>query len=165
MRVRSAVLVTALGLVATSGAVVRAQAPATAPAAGDRPYRILRTERVGGEGLWDYIYADVPGRRLYIPRRAPVPGAAGPAATTRLSVYNLDTLALVAEIDGVGGNGATVDPKSGHGFTSSKPVSMFDTKTLKPITTIDVGDAVPDGIYLDPFNAVSYTHLTLPTKA
>src|SRR5205085_3193984 len=35
------------------------------------PYKVLKRARVGGEGNWDYIYADVAGRRLYIPRRAP----------------------------------------------------------------------------------------------
>src|SRR5215467_12799327 len=35
------------------------------------PYKVLKTAKVGGEGNWDYIYADVAGRRLYIPRRAP----------------------------------------------------------------------------------------------
>src|SRR6476469_6005392 len=93
------------------------------------PYKILKTAKVGGEGGWDYIYADVAGRRLYIPRRG------APPVATRLTVFDLDTLAPVQEIAGVGGNGAAVDPASGHGFTSSKPVSMFDTKTLKPIKT------------------------------
>jgi hypothetical protein len=34
----------------------------------DGPYKVLKTARVGGEGGWDYIYADAAGRRLYIPR-------------------------------------------------------------------------------------------------
>jgi hypothetical protein len=34
----------------------------------DGPYKVLKTARVGGEGGSDYIYADVAGRRLYIPR-------------------------------------------------------------------------------------------------
>ena len=115
------------------------------------PYKILKRAKVGGEGNWDYIWADVAGRRLYIPRRAPAapPGAEGPASSvrTRLTVFNLDTLEPAGEIDGVGGNGAVVDPKSGHGFTSSKPISMFDTKTMKLIKTIDVTPATfqPDG--------------------
>src|SRR5665213_3244947 len=113
------------------------------------PYKILKTARVGGEGGWDYIYADVSGRRLYIPRRGT---PAAPEVQTRLSIYNLDTLESVGEIAGVGGQGAAVDPKSGHGFTSSKPVSMFDTKTLKLLKTIDVGAAAPDGILFDAFN-------------
>src|SRR5437899_1910064 len=117
------------------------------PASG--PYKVLKTVRAGGEGNWDYIYADVAGRRLYIPRRAP----AESTIRTRLSIYSLDTLELINEIDGIGGNGTAVDPKSGHGFTSSRPPSMFDTKTMKLIKTIEVGPgAAPDGIVFDSFN-------------
>jgi hypothetical protein len=36
----------------------------------DGPYKVLKTAQVGGEGGWDYIYADADGRRLYIPRSA-----------------------------------------------------------------------------------------------
>ena len=124
------------------------------------PYKVLKSARVGGEGGWDYIYADVDGRRLYIPRRG---NPNTPDVKTRLSIYNLDTLELINEIEGIGGNGAAVDPKSGHGFTSSKPVSMFDTKTMKLIKTIDVGMAQPDGIYFDPFNERVYV-FSHPTK-
>jgi len=133
------------------------------------PYKVLKTARVGGEGGWDYIYADVAGRRLYIPRRgSPAVAAtdtrpASPAVQTRLTIYNLDTLEIVGEIAGIGGNGAAVDAKSGHGFTSSKPVSMFDTKTMTLIKTIDVGNAVPDGIYFDAFNERVYV-FSHPTK-
>src|SRR2546426_2803617 len=126
------------------------------------PYKVLKTARVGGEGGWDYIYADVAGRRLYIPRRGTPPNAA-PAVQTRLTIFNVDTLEPIGEIAGVGGNGAAVDPKSGHGFTSSKPVSMFDTKTMTLIKTIDVGTAQPDGIYFDPFNDRVYV-FSHPTK-
>src|SRR6059036_3978330 len=72
-------------------AISLAQQP---PASG--PYKVLKTVRAGGEGNWDYIYADVAGRRLYIPRRA----QAESTIRTRLSVFNLDTLELVSEIDG-----------------------------------------------------------------
>ena len=122
------------------------------------PYKVLKTAKVGGEGGWDYIYADAAGRRLYIPRRG---GGAG--VQTRLTIFNLDTLEPAGEIAGVGGNGTAVDPKSGHGFTSSKPVSMFDTKTMKLIKTIDPGAAQPDGIYFDPFNQRVYV-FSHPTK-
>jgi DNA-binding beta-propeller fold protein YncE len=134
--------------------------------ANSGPYKVLKTTKVGGEGNWDYIYADAEARRLYIPRRGgPAPGTAGAAAAipTRLTIFNLDTLEPVGQIDGVGGNGTAVDPKSGHGFTSSKPVSMFDIKTMQLIKTIDVGDAAPDGIHFDPFNERVYV-LSHPTK-
>jgi DNA-binding beta-propeller fold protein YncE len=157
----ASILVLAIGL---SVAITFAQQPSTAG-----PYKVLKTARVGGEGNWDYIYADVAGRRLYIPRRAPaVPaGAEGPAPAstvrTRLTIFNLDTLEPVGEIDGVGGQGTAVDPKSGHGFTSSRPVSMFDTKTQKSMKTIDTADAQGDGIVFDAFNERVYV-FSHPTK-
>jgi DNA-binding beta-propeller fold protein YncE len=124
------------------------------------PYKVLKTVRAGGEGNWDYIYADVAGRRLYIPRR----GSAETGVPTRLSIFNLDTLEPIGEIDGIGGNGTAVDPKSGHGFTSSRPPSMFDTRTLKLIKTIEVGSgAAPDGIVFDAFNDRVYV-FSHPTK-
>jgi len=155
----AAILVTAIGLTV---ATTSAQQPSSGP------YKVLKTARVGGEGNWDYIYADVAGRRLYIPRRAPVvpAGAEGAAPSnirTRLTIFNLDTLEPAGEIDGVGGQGAAVDPKSGHGFTSSRPVSMFDTKTLKPIKSIDTADAQGDGIVFDAFNERVYV-FSHPTK-
>jgi DNA-binding beta-propeller fold protein YncE len=142
-------------------AVASATLAPTVVAQETGPYKVLKTARVGGEGGWDYIYADPAGRRLYIPRRG---NPATPEVQTRLSIYNLDTLELAGEIAGVGGNGAAVDPKSGHGFTSSRPVSMFDTKTMKLIKTIDVAEAArPDGIYFDPFNERVYV-FSHPTK-
>jgi DNA-binding beta-propeller fold protein YncE len=150
-------------MIALAGAAVLAQS------GGDGPYKVLRTARVGGEGGTDYIYADVAGRRLYIPRRGSAAVAATdtrpavPAIPTRLEIFNLDTLERAGVIDGVGGNGAAVDPASGHGFTSSRPVSMFDTKTQTLIKTIDVGTAVPDGILFDAFNQRVYI-FSHPTK-
>lgn len=124
------------------------------------PYQVLKRAKVGGEGGWDYIYADAAGRRLYIPRR----GSPASGIETRLTIFNLDTLEPVGEIAGVGGQGAAVDPKSGHGFTSSRPISMFDTKAMKLIKTIDAAaDARPDGIYFDHFNERVYI-FSHPTK-
>jgi DNA-binding beta-propeller fold protein YncE len=134
------------------------------------PYKVLKAARVGGAGGWDYIYADAAGRRLYIPRGATraVPATdttpAVAAVPARLTIFNLDTLEPAGEITGVGGNGTAVDPKSGHGFTSDHPkVSMFDTKTMTLIKSIDVGSAQPDGIYFDSFNDRVYV-FSHPTK-
>ena len=113
-----------------------------AASTGLAQYKIVKTAKVGGAGGFDYVYADSVGRRLYVPR-------SGQGA--RVSVYDLDTLAPVGEIANTNGHGAAVDPKSSHGFASSKPVAMWDTKTLAPIKTIDVQGG-PDGILFDPFN-------------
>ena len=111
------------------------------PATG--PYKVLKTAKVGGDGGFDYITADVENRRLYMPRN----GAMG-----QLTVFNLDTLEPAGTIPGVKSGGAAVDPKSHHGFSTTKPITMWDSKTLQIIKTIDV-DGRPDGIMFDPFNA------------
>jgi DNA-binding beta-propeller fold protein YncE len=105
-------------------------------------YKVLKTAKVGGDGGFDYVYADDAGRRLYVPRTGPSP---------RITVFNLDTLEPVGEISKASARGAAVDPKTNHGFGSSKPVVMWDTKTLATIKTIDV-QGNPDGILFDPFN-------------
>jgi DNA-binding beta-propeller fold protein YncE len=65
-------------------------------------------------------------------------------------VFDLDTLAPVGVIaDTKGVHGAAVDPVSGHGFSSSNPVVMWDSKTLATIKTIEVQGG-PDGILFDP---------------
>ncbi|MDP9171890.1 MAG: hypothetical protein M3N54_14835, partial [Acidobacteriota bacterium] len=85
------------------------------------PYKVLKTVRAGGEGGWDYIFADAAGRRLYIPRGATRDVAATdttpavPAVAARLTIFDLDTLEPAGQIEGVGGNGTAVDPKTGHG--------------------------------------------------
>ena len=116
----------------------------TAPTA--TPYRVLKVAKVGGAGGFDYVYADPNNRRLYIARSGTSP---------RISVFNLDTLEPVAEMAGSNAHGAAVDPKTNHGFATSKPVVMWDAKTLATIKTINV-DGGPDGIMFDPFNQRVY---------
>ena len=106
------------------------------------PYQVLKKVKVGGEGGFDYIFADVEGRRLYVPRSGPM---------GRLTVYGLDTLEPVGEIANVSCGGAIVDPVSHHGFSTTKPLSMWDTNTLTVIKTIEV-QGRPDGMMFDPYN-------------
>jgi DNA-binding beta-propeller fold protein YncE len=111
----------------------------------DGPYRVLKTVKIGGAGTFDTAFADIGERRLYIPRKNP----------GRITVFNLDTLEPAGEIPDAAANGVVVDPKSGHGFASSKPVVMWDTKTLKTIKTIDMQGG-PDAILFDEFNERVY---------
>lgn len=106
------------------------------------PYKVLKTAKVGGDGGFDYVYADADGRRLYIARTG---------ATPRITVFNLDTLEPAGEIPKIAAHGAAVSPKTHHGFASSKPVAMWDTKTMEIIKTIEV-QGNPDGIMHDAFN-------------
>ena len=89
------------------------------------PYKVLKTQTVGGEGSWDYITVDPDNRHIFVSR------------ANRFDVYDVDSLQKVGEIDDTPGcHGVAIDPASGHGFTSNRggpSVTMFDLKTLKPI--------------------------------
>src|SRR5579862_6215348 len=141
------------GFLAITAALTMFAATGSAWQANSGPYKVVKTVKAGGLGGFDYIYADVAGGRLYIPRGAQP--TATPPVTARITVFDLDTLAPVGEIPDTRANGAAVDPKSGHGFASSKPVAMWDTKSLKLIKTIEV-QGNPDGILQDPFNQRVY---------
>jgi hypothetical protein len=106
------------------------------------PYQILKTARVGGDGGFDYIFADSRSRRLYIPRNGP---------TGRLTVFDLDTLEPAGVIANLSAGGTAVDSKSHHGFSTTKPITMWDAATLAVLKTIDV-DGRPDGMLFDPYN-------------
>jgi hypothetical protein len=150
------VICVALGAFVTTAVTAR-------QATSSGPYKVLKTAKVGGEGGWDYIYADSAGRRLYIPRNAVTARGAtdtSPAVEgveKRLTIFNLDTLDKVSEIAGVSGNGAAVCPKTGHGVTSDHPQpALFDVATMKLIKNIEVPQGPPafsaDGIYCDTFD-------------
>jgi DNA-binding beta-propeller fold protein YncE len=124
-----------------------ASAASAQPPAAVGSYKVLKTVKVGGDGGWDYVYADAAGRRLYVPRL----GAGG----GRVSVFDLDTLALVGEIAGVSGHGVAVDPKSGHAFATSKPVATWDAKTLALGKAVEV-QGFPDGVLGDPASGKVY---------
>jgi hypothetical protein len=131
-----------LAVVLAAGTTMFASVGFAQHASTTGPYKVLKTAKVGGEGTFDYIFADVEGRRLYTPRNGPM---------GHLAVFNLDTLEPIGEIQNVRAGGAVVDPKSHHGFSTTKPITMWDAVTLKIIKTIDV-DGRPDGIMFDPYN-------------
>ena len=129
-------------------ATVAATPAEPAEVAGE--YRVLRRQMVGGgEGGYDYVNLDEKLRRIYIARGGEdkTPG--------RVMVFDLDTLKQVGEIPEVRANGVAIDTKNDHGFAGSSPVLMFDSKTLKPIRTIDV-TAPPDGMFFDALNERIY---------
>src|SRR6266851_4437441 len=120
-----------------------------APTAG--PYKVLKTTKVGGEGGFDYVFADAAGRRLYVPR-------SGPAA--RITVFDLDTLEPAGEIPNVNGHGAIVvlktidvqgnpdgilfDPFNERVYDLSHAApyaTVIDAKDGSIVGTIDLGGA------------------------
>jgi DNA-binding beta-propeller fold protein YncE len=106
------------------------------------PYKVQKIQLTGGDGGFDYVTADPDGRNLYVARSGP---------TGHIGVYNLDTLAEVGDIPGVSAHGGAVDTVTGHGFATSKPVTMFDSKTFAILKKVDV-QGNPDGYLNDAYN-------------
>ena len=134
------------GLIAVSGLASltlcqTALAAEEAPTA--KPYKIVNSAQIMGSGSIDYVYADNDARRLYVPRGG------------EILVFDLDSLKLAGSIPNARARGAAVDPKSHHGFCSSSPVVMWDTKTLATIKTISV-QGRPDGILFEPLTERIY---------
>lgn len=107
----------------------------------DAPYTVLKTISPPGTGGYDYVFADSVAKRLYIPRT----GDNG-----RIDVYDTDTLQQEGALPASKVHGVAVSQTSGHGFSSSSPVLMWDAKTLKMIKEIPV-TGEPDGILWDAF--------------
>jgi hypothetical protein len=110
--------------------------------AQDGPYQVKQIQLVGGDGGFDYVTADSDARNLYVARSGP---------QGHIGVFNLDTLAPVGDIPGTSAHGGAVDTATGHGFATSKPVTMFDGKTFAILKKIDV-QGNPDGYLNDAYN-------------
>jgi YVTN family beta-propeller protein len=113
-----------------------------APAAAQSTptYSVVRSMVIGGDGGWDYVYADSAARRLYVAR------------ATRFMVVDLDSGKVVGEIpDTPGAHGVALVPDQGIGFTTNgreNTSSVFDLKTLKVSEKIKTGEG-PDAIVYD----------------
>ncbi len=109
--------------------------------AADTSYHFIKEIKVGGEGGWDYLYADAEGRRLYV------------SHGTKVVVSGLDDDQIVGAIgDTLGVHGIAIANDVGRGFTSNgreNKVSIFDLKTLQTISKVDTGEN-PDAIVYEP---------------
>jgi DNA-binding beta-propeller fold protein YncE len=126
--------------VLTGGAALSAQTA---------PYHVVKTIALGGEGGWDYLYADGTGQRLYV------------SHGTRVEVVDLvrDTaLGVIPNTPGV--HGIAIASELGRGFTSNgrdSTVTIFDLKTLATLGTVNVGGRNPDAIVYDPASRRVFT--------
>lgn len=104
-------------------------------------YHLLKKIQVGGEGGWDYLFADSEAHRLYV------------SHATKVVVIDTDKDAVIGEITNTNGvHGIAVAEDLGHGFISDgrdNAVTIFDLKTLKTIDSVKVGKN-PDAIIYDP---------------
>ena len=104
-------------------------------------YHLLKKIEVGGEGGWDYLYADAGEHRLYV------------SHSTKVVVIDTDTDKVIGEIPNTNGvHGIAVAGNLGKGFISDgrdNTVTIFDLKTLKTLDTVNAGKN-PDAIIYDP---------------
>ena len=110
--------------------------------AADPGLHVVKTYKLGGEGGWDYLKFDPDSGRLFISR------------ATHVMVIDGDSGKPVGDIaDTPGVHGIALAPDLGRGFTSNGregTVSIFDLKTLKPISKVKAVGENPDAILFDP---------------
>jgi DNA-binding beta-propeller fold protein YncE len=109
--------------------------------AADPDFHIIKTYKLGGDGGWDYLKLDPDSRRLFISR------------ATHVIVIDADSGKSLGDIpDTPGVHGIALAPELGRGFTSNGregTVSIFDLKTLKPISKVQAVGENPDAIMFD----------------
>lgn len=115
----------------------------------DPGLHVINTYKLGGEGGWDYLEVDSDAHHLFISRG------------THVIVMDVDTGKTVADIpDTPGVHGIALAPELGRGFTSNGregSVTIFDLKTLKPITKVQGVGENPDAILYDPATKRAFT--------
>jgi DNA-binding beta-propeller fold protein YncE len=127
----------ALTVVASFPASSIAKAQASAPG-----YHVIHKITAGGEGGWDYVTVDADGNRLFLSR------------STHAMVIDLGTNSVIGDIPNtLGIHGVALAPDLNRGFTSNgrdSSVTIFDYKTLAPITVLKIPARNPDAIFYDP---------------
>lgn len=120
-----------------SASISAAQTTASAPGG----YHVTKKIAAGGEGGWDYLTADPEARRLYVSRGSHV------------MVFDMDRDSLIADIQNTPGvHGIALAKSLNRGFTSNgrdSSLTVFDLKTLQPITTVRITGRNPDAIAYD----------------
>lgn len=114
---------------------------AAPPASSSEGYHVIKRIPVPGNGGFDYLTVDNNARRLYV------------SHGTKVDVIDIDSGSVVGSIPNTKGvHGIAIAPESGRGFATdgaTSTVTVFDLKTLKPITQVKTGDG-PDATIYDP---------------
>ena len=120
---------------------------ALAASGAEGPYHLVKEIPVGGQGGWDYLYADSAAQRLYV------------SHATKVVVIDLSKDEVVGEVsDTPGVHGIAVAPALQRGFSSNgreNKVSVFDLKTLQTSKKVDTGEN-PDAILFEPKHSEVY---------
>jgi len=122
---------------------------ASAAPPADSAYHIVRKMPVAGEGAWDYLTVDTEGHRIFISR------------STHVMVVDEMSGKVIGDIpDTKGVHGIALAYDLGKGYVSdggSNMVTVFDLKTLKTVSTINVTGQNPDFIIYDPASKRVFT--------
>lgn len=114
---------------------------AAAVCQADELYHFIKEIPVGGEGGWDYLSVDSPGRRLFA------------SHGTKVVVIDIDKDTVVGEITNtMGVHGLAPAPELGRGFVScgrENKGAIVDLKTLQTLSKVDTGKN-PDGLVYEP---------------
>ena len=112
-------------------------------------WKILKEVKIGGEGGWDYLTMDSSARRLYV------------SHATHVVVVDPDAGKVVGDIpDTPGVHGIALVPSLNRGFVSNgrgNNVTIFDIKTLKPISQVATTGDNPDSIRYEPKSGRVFT--------
>jgi hypothetical protein len=112
-------------------------------------YHVVKKIAAGGEGGWDYLIADTASERLFVSRGSHV------------MVVDLKHDSIVGDIPNTPGvHGIAFVSSLNRGFTSNgrdTSVTIFDLKTLAPISVVKVTGRNPDAIVYDPFSHRVFT--------
>src|SRR2546430_5519912 len=122
----------------------------TAPVnAQESTYHVVARISLPGEGGWDYLTVDTAAHRLYVSRG------------THVAVVDLDKDSVVGDIPNtLGVHGIALVRDLGRGYTSNgrdSTVTVFDLKTLAPVTSIKVTGRNPDAITYEPVSQRVFT--------
>lgn len=105
-------------------------------------YKLIRRIPVGGEGGWDYVKVDPDAHRIYVSRG------------DHMMVVDEVSGKVIGDLPNTKGiHGMAIADTLGKGYTSNgqaSTVTVFDLKTLKPISDIKTTGDNPDSIIYDP---------------
>jgi len=128
-------------ILASSLLLISATGTFAAPQQGST-YKVVRRIPVGGDGAWDYVSVDPDAHRIYLSRGS------------HMMIVDETSGNVIGDIpDTKGIHGVAVAPELGKGFTSNgmaNTVTVFDLKTMKPTSEINVTGENPDSIIYDP---------------
>lgn len=128
------------GLLASTLLLISATGAYAAPEGSG--FKVVRRMPIGGDGGWDYLTVDPDSHRIYISRG------------THVMIVDEVSGKVVGDIpDTKGVHGIAVAADLGKGFTSNggaATVTVFDLKTLKPLSEIKTTGENPDSIIYDP---------------